>query len=240
MRGMRQLVRIAGFASIVLLAGSPAHATFHLMQIEQVIGGVCGDATQQAIQLRMRTGSQNFVEGSSLVVRDATGSNPITLFTFPTDVAVGGTGVRILLASAQFAAQQSPAPDFTLTNLIPQSYLAAGRLTFQGGPTIYWSLAWGGAGYTGTHLGATDNDDNNPGNFGPAFAGALPSTGDQALFFDGLATDESTNNAADYELTAGGAVFTRNNGTAGTALDCTIFTDGFESSDTSAWGRKEP
>jgi hypothetical protein len=208
------------------------------MQIEQVIGGVCGDTTQQAIQLRMRTGSQNFVQGSSLVIRDATGSNPTTLFTFPSHVAMGGTGVRILLASAQFAAQQAPAPDFTLTNLIPQSYLAAGRLTFQSGATIYWSLAWGGAGYTGSHAGQTDNDVD--GNFGPAFAGALPSGGAQGLFFDGLATDGSTNNAADYALTEGGAVFTTNNGTSGTALDCTIFTDGFESTDTSAWSRKEP
>ncbi len=32
----------------------PAQATFHLMQIEQVIGGVNGDTTAQAIQLRMR------------------------------------------------------------------------------------------------------------------------------------------------------------------------------------------
>ena len=38
----------------VLALQPAAHATFHLMQIEQVIGGVNGDTTAQAIQLRMR------------------------------------------------------------------------------------------------------------------------------------------------------------------------------------------
>src|SRR4029079_6728131 len=39
-----------------------------------------------------------------------------------------------------------------------------------------------------------------------------PSTTLQALLFPGLATDSSTNNAADYVLTAGAAVFTNNLG----------------------------
>ena len=39
-----------------------AHASFFdLMQIEQVIGGVAGDTTAQAIQLRMRADFQCFV-----------------------------------------------------------------------------------------------------------------------------------------------------------------------------------
>ena len=41
----------------VLLSSSPGFTvptSFHLMQIEQVIGGVNGDVTLQAIQLRMR------------------------------------------------------------------------------------------------------------------------------------------------------------------------------------------
>ena len=44
----------------VAVAGTaPAHATFHFMQIEQVIGGVNGDSTAQAIQLRMRSAFPN-------------------------------------------------------------------------------------------------------------------------------------------------------------------------------------
>ncbi len=41
----------------------PAQATFHFMQIEQVIGGVNGDTTAQAVQLRMRPAGQVEVGG---------------------------------------------------------------------------------------------------------------------------------------------------------------------------------
>jgi hypothetical protein len=40
--------------AVLALAAAPAHATFHLMQVEQVIGGVGGYTSAQAIQLRMR------------------------------------------------------------------------------------------------------------------------------------------------------------------------------------------
>ena len=46
---------------------SPALAAFHLMEIEQVIGGVNGDTTAQAVQLRMRTGGQNLLAGNALL-----------------------------------------------------------------------------------------------------------------------------------------------------------------------------
>jgi hypothetical protein len=208
------------------------------MQIEQVVGGVCGDATVQAIQLRMRAGSQSLVQGTSLVVRDAAGANPITVLTFPSHVANGAAGSRILVASAGFAAGHGPVADFTMGNLVPASYLAAGRLTFQEGSTIYWSLSWGGAGYTGSTTGATDNDAN--GDFGPSFAGPLPSSGSEALRFQGAASAPSTHNAADYALTSGGAVFANNSGASGAALDCLLFTGGFESGDLSAWTRAVP
>ena len=38
-----------------------ALASFHVMKVEQVIGGVGGDTSQQAIQLRMRAVGQNLV-----------------------------------------------------------------------------------------------------------------------------------------------------------------------------------
>ena len=40
-------------AMMLVLGAPPADADFHLMQIEQVIGGVNGDTAAQAIQLRM-------------------------------------------------------------------------------------------------------------------------------------------------------------------------------------------
>jgi hypothetical protein len=215
----------------------PALASFHLMQIEQVVGGVCGDTTAQAIQLRMRSSGQHFVSGTSLVLYDAAGANPVTLLTFPANAANGAAGARILVASASFAASHDPAPDFTLSSLIPPSRLAAGRLAFQLGSTIYWSLSWGGAGYTGSTTGATDNDAD--GDFGPAYGGELLASG-AALRFQGAAGAASTSNAADYATTSGGATFVNNAGTTGALLPCPQFTDGFETGSPSAWSRAVP
>ena len=47
----------------LLLAASSAPAAFHLMQIEQVVGGHCGDPSRQAVQLRLRSAGQNLVAG---------------------------------------------------------------------------------------------------------------------------------------------------------------------------------
>ena len=52
---MSHLRRALPIAFLMLAAAvPPAGATFHLMQIEQAVGGMCGDPAQQAIQLRMR------------------------------------------------------------------------------------------------------------------------------------------------------------------------------------------
>lgn len=54
---------------LFLIAIQPVQAGFHLMQIEQVIGGVQGDPTAQAIQLRMRSAGHNFVLGARKMPR---------------------------------------------------------------------------------------------------------------------------------------------------------------------------
>jgi hypothetical protein len=214
-------------AALAVWAASGAHATFHLMQIEQVIGGVGGDATAQAIQLRTRAASQCFLNPARLRVRDAAGNNPVLLFDFSTVCAGGpvacvpncGAGARILLATANFAGATNPSitPNFTLAAPIPESYLAAGSLTFESSTgTVYWRLSWGGDAYTGPNGGASDNDDSLPGDFGPPWPGPLPSEGVSALLFPGPASAESSTNADDYELTAGAAVFTNNAGQSGT------------------------
>ncbi len=210
------LIAILLYAPLVLSA-SPT--SFDRMQIEQVIGGVNGDATAQAIQLRMRADFQNFVSLARLQAWDATGSNPVLIIDFTLNVANRGTGIPILVASTNFANSTNPAvdPDFSMTNLIPMSYLDAGSLTYEddGGP-ILWRISWGGASYTGSTLGLTVNDAD--GNFGPPFDGALPSTDTQALLFQGPANALSTNNAADYALTGGAAVFTNNAGESSTVV----------------------
>jgi hypothetical protein len=208
---------LLSFAAGLVLASTPAFATFHLMQIEQVIGGVNGDTSIQAIQLRMRMMNQNTVSLGSLRAWDAAGANPILILDVALDVADGSAaGKTVLIVSPGFAAMFPSIPaDSIMTNLIPASYLAAGKLTWEDDPltTIWWSVAWGGAGYTGTNTGSMSNDAD--GNFNPPFGSALPSTTEQALLFTGTATDPSTNNAANYAITAGVATFTNNAGQSG-------------------------
>ncbi len=203
-----------GFAAMVT---ATAAGDFDLMQIEQVIGGVNGDTSAQAIQLRMRQGFQCLVSEARLRVHDAAGQNPILLIDITTDVSGCNIGDRVLITSAGFAdfLDNPIAADFTLTNLIPESYLAAGSLTFEDDfGTIYWRLSWGGDNYTGPNDGSLINDDD--GDFGPPWPGVLPSDGLQALQFQGAATAPSTSNENDYNLTEGAAVFTNNNGDSAT------------------------
>ncbi|MCH8153136.1 MAG: hypothetical protein IH830_12295 [Planctomycetes bacterium] len=184
---------------------------FDLMQIEQVIGGVNGDTTAQAIQLRMRCRFQNLLNFARMRAFDATGSNPVLLIDFTTDVPNDGTGVRVLITSRNFDGLTSPValPDYTMTNLIPPSYLAAGSITFEDDwGIIYWRLSWGGNDYTGPTTGDIANDAD--GDFGPPWPGPLPAGGVVALQFQGPANAQSTNNAADYALTRGAAVFINN------------------------------
>lgn len=235
---MHRPFRLTLAALAIVALAPPAFASFHFMQIEQVISDVCGDTSQQAIQLRMRAAGQNIVSEARLRAHDATGANPVMLIDMGSDVAISAAGARVLITSADFATEQGITPDFTLGNLIPASYLSAGRLTFEEDTgTIYWSLAWGGAGYTGSNTGNTTNDSD--GNFGPPFGNPLPFAESRALFFTGAFGASSTNNAVDYAVTAGPATVIANNGTSVT-LDCFLFANGFESGDTLGWSADFP
>lgn len=235
----RRIPTVLGLVLLLALsAREPACASFHFMQIEQVIGATCGRVSEQAIQLRLRSAGQNLVGQARLNVRDATGANPVLLLDIDDSVSGSGAGARILLTTADFATNNALTADFTLANRIPASYLAAGRLTFEDDfGTIYWSLAWGGAGYTGSNAGNTANDAD--GNFGPPFASPLASATSVAILFPGAAGAGSTNNAADYMLTSALPAFTNNAGTGVAVLDC-IFGDGFESGGTAAWSMVVP
>ena len=208
------LVLIAALLSIA--STSTVRASFHIMQISQVIGGVNGDTSAQAIELRMRSPGQNFLsQAPKLVVVDATGSNPITLITFGADVAQGNLGSTVLVTTTNFKNYTAnPAAfhsDFTFTNAIPASYLAAGRLLYEDPfGNILWSLAFGGVNYSGPTDGETTNGAPDPGKFG----GPLPKSTLMSLQYQGSASGQNSNNATDYALTAGAAVFTNNAGTS--------------------------
>jgi hypothetical protein len=206
---------------------SLARAAFHLMQIEQVIGGVNGDTTAQAIQLRMRNANQGVLTNAKVESANASGVGHVILERMPTNVPNDAVGSRVLLATANFANYTNiPLVADYIMDPIPASILNAGRLKFMsdsataGAGTIYWSLSWGGSGYTGSNTGATDNDDSPTatGDFGPPVIIALPSTTLQALQFTGTATALSTSNSLQYALTAGASTWVNNAGTSFTLV----------------------
>lgn len=206
---MRTLFVISLLAAALLVASPPAHADFHLMQIQQVIGGVNGDATAQAVQLRMRSAGQGGLDKGKLMVYDATGRNPVVVIDFLTQIFPELLGGTVLIASQGFGAHTSPpaVADYTMTSLIPASYLAAGSLTYENNAgQVLWRLSWGGSAYRGTTTGLPVNDAN--GFFGPPYPGPLPSDGTGAVVFRNTAPAPSTTNAHDYTSTDGAAVFT--------------------------------
>ncbi len=224
---MRASQSILLVTTMVVSLARPAAATFHLMQIEQVIGGANGSASIQAVQLRMRSSFQSLVSNARLVAHDATGANPVLLIAFPSNVANSALGDRVLVATSDFASETTPSltPDFIFTNPIPASYLPAGSITYEDNfGTVLWRLSWGGAAYTGPGIGALTNDAD--GNFSPPWAGPLPTTTTQALLFQGGASAASTNNAADYALTTGSAVFTNNARASATLASTAAVTTG--------------
>lgn len=198
---------LSAFLGLVLLAQT-APAGFHVMQIEEVIGGVNGDPTAQAIQLRMRTGGQTFVSAARLMAWDSTGTVPTLLLNITSDVSNGGSppgtaGATILLTTTAFNTLMSGvpgyAPDFTLAKAIPVTDLNAGKITFEGDDgTVYWTFAFGGSNYTGTTPAANIN-----GTFGSPFASPLPTDSIKGVFFTGSATAASTNNATQYAFITG-------------------------------------
>jgi hypothetical protein len=221
---MRRLLALA-----LLAIPGIASANFHLMQIEQVIGGVGGDTTQQAVQLRLRFTGQNVVSQAQIRVVDAAGMNPITLVDMTTDVTMNVQGgARILIASPNFIAQQGATADFVfaMSTLIPPSYFDGGQIQFlHDTGTRYWLLCWGN--YSGSTSGNISNDTD--GVFGPCASTTLPFSGVQALKFLGSASAMSTTNLADYALTAGAAVFTNNAGAGVTVHgEAPLFADDFE------------
>ena len=198
---------------------APALADHHLMQIEQVIGGVLGDPAAQAVQLRMRSSSQNILANGRLRAWNAAGANPVMVIDFTTNVPNHGVGVRVLVLSNAMIPNLtgSSNADYIMTNLIPASYLAAGSLTFEDNfGTIWWRTSWGGASYTGSGSVNATNDGQGDGTFNPPFASALPSATNQAILTTLAASAGGFSTLADYTLTPGAAVLTNNAGTART------------------------
>lgn len=222
------VTRWIGAACVVTSGVAPALATFHLMKIEQVVAGVNGDASAQAVQLRMRLDGQGRLAPSRLVAWDARGENPVVLIDFSESVVNEAAGARILVVSSTMANYTAPAvmPDFVMANRIPDTYFGAGSLTFEtdSGGLVVYRLSWGGSAYTGPSTGGTDNDDD--GEFNPPYPDGLAAGGLRGVVsqvrFDAL----GTSNAADFAASDGAAVLTNNAGAEFTVSPCAAASDG--------------
>jgi hypothetical protein len=202
-----------------IVAAPPVQASFHLMQINQVLGSYYGDPRVQAIELRMRVSGEESVSQGRISAYDATGQNPVLIIDFDSDVAIGSAASRVLVTSPNLSLHTHPvtAGDFTMTNLIPASYLPAGSLTYESDAgVVLWRFSWGGAAYTGSNSGSTSNDAD--GNFGPPVPQSLTCNGAGSFILRCPSpatchTSSSTNNAADYLINSTNVTFRNNAGT---------------------------
>jgi len=123
----RSLAALLGMALGLAVVARPAEASFHLMDISEVLVGFGGDCRIQAVELRMRSPGQTQVNGHDVFFRDAN-DGPLGSFRLTRNMANGASGAHILIGTAEFAAISSVAPDFVMTEpfLRPQG----GRVAF--------------------------------------------------------------------------------------------------------------
>ena len=135
--------RVSALLGILVLgATAPLEASFHFMEISEVMVGAGGDCRIQFVELRMTLAGQNFVRTHELFFFDAAG-NPLGDFPLPENVTNGAEGSHILIGTQEFADASSVAPDFIMPGglLMPHG----GRVSFEG-PTLAVavdSLAYG-------------------------------------------------------------------------------------------------
>jgi hypothetical protein len=214
---MKHRISFVCLLALVALAPRAALANFHVMEVEQIVAGVGGTTSAQAITLRQRAVNQNVLfPNAQIRVWDANGANPVVVSTFSgaaSNPADGTVCTSVLLATSGMTAKTQPAvvPDFSMS-AIPDAYLAKGSLTFEstGGTFTWWRVSWGG--YTSTDTVAAGTNDSD-GHTNPAFASALPTTGVQALHFTPACGTLSTNTAADYGIVSGTVNLVKNSGT---------------------------
>ena len=147
------------------------------MEVSEVMTGANGDTSIQFIELRMQAPGQNFVDGLTIVARNADGSVANTVFTFPagrTQLVNAVTDGRILIATPAFAARAGILPDFTFAGgLFPVS----GQVDYASGTATVAYGNYTGPGILGADaISAPGNDLRsltriaNTGNDSPDFA----------------------------------------------------------------------
>jgi hypothetical protein len=142
----RRTLRLAAFGGslIALLSSSarPAHASFHLNEIDRVMTSYNGDATVQAVELKMLASGENLVTGLSIKTYDAAGVLLATHGTFTASLPAGGAlaGRKILCATSAFATKFGITPDLVITAGLP---LANGQVSYESATCLGNVVAYG-------------------------------------------------------------------------------------------------
>jgi hypothetical protein len=120
-------VAVLGMALVAL----PARGLFHLAVIDEVVTSYGGDATAQFIEIRMLSGSQNFVAHTIFAAFDASGAYIGDILEVPSNVANGVAGGRWIVATSAFQTASGLTADFTMpSGILP---VGGGMVCFGGG-----------------------------------------------------------------------------------------------------------
>jgi hypothetical protein len=195
--GLLGLCIVLGGFLAALMWPTSAGASFHLTKISEIYAS--GDS--QFIELQMHAAGQNFVNGVSVTVHDATGATVDTL-TFSSNVANGTNQRRILLATSAAEAQFGVAPDLQMD---PSIVPAGGKVCFSSIDCVAWGNYTGPPGSGGTAVGTPYDAANGlptgmsivrdvGGGTNPSQLEGADDTNDSAADFD-AATPTPTNNA---------------------------------------------
>lgn len=134
------LIAASVFATSLL--PTPAHATFHLMQITRIMAGFEGDEAIEAVEMEMLADGQNLVNGTSLKVYNAAGVLVSTLGTFNANLPATGafTGRKVLFATMKFRQRFGLTPDLQISPGIPST---TGQVSFEAVGCLVNAIAYG-------------------------------------------------------------------------------------------------
>ena len=131
-------------ASIPFLAcpGS-ARAAFHVNEITKIMVGYNGDATIQAVELKMLANGENLVTGAAIKVYDKDAVLVGTLGTFAGSLPAAGalTGRKILCATSGFATAFGITPDLVISSGLA---VGVGQVSFETATCLVNAIPYGG------------------------------------------------------------------------------------------------
>jgi hypothetical protein len=144
-RGPRlaRLLAATAFAALQLaFPASRAFASFHLIEINKIMTSYNGDATIQAVELRMLANGQNLLTNLSIRSYDAAGVLLATHGTFASSLPAAGalTDRKVLCATPAFVATFGITPDLVITDGLPAP---TGQVSFETIGCLVNAIAYG-------------------------------------------------------------------------------------------------